>query len=192
MEKIINNLKYDNIFLKTDKNSVHSYISYYEKLFKKIRYDNLNILEVGVSRGGSIRLWSKYFENSNIYGIDIFPKKTHEIVYKKLANFGKNITIYKNNAYSLNVIEKLFSNIKFDIIIDDGPHTKISQEFFAENYIKLLNPNGILIIEDIENIDYINDIINKIPKEIKYEYTVYDLRDNKNRFDDIFLYIKRC
>ena len=146
MEKIINNLKYDNIFLKTDKNSVHSYISYYEKLFKKIRYDNLNILEVGVSRGGSIRLWSKYFENSNIYGIDIFPKKTHEIVYKKLANFGKNITIYKNNAYSLNVIEKLFSNIKFDIIIDDGPHTKISQEFFAENYIKLLNPNGILII----------------------------------------------
>ncbi len=28
-------------------------------------------------------------------------------------------------------------------------------------------------------------------KDIKYEYAVYDLRDNKNRFDDIFLYIKK-
>ncbi len=49
--------------------------------------------------------------------------------------------------------------------------------------------NGIVIIEDIPEYEWIQEILNEIPKDIKYKYTIYDLREKKNRYDDIMLVI---
>lgn len=49
----------------------------------------------------------------------------------------------------------------FDIIIDDGPHTYLSNILFYKNSINKLNKNGIYIIEDI-NLDFIDKLCEEI------------------------------
>ena len=113
----------------TDKNTCHSYINTYEHLFSSKKYENNNILEIGVGEpkenkenGGSIKLWHDYFQTSTIYGLDI-----HDI--SKINDSIKNkdrIKLFTSvNAYDTTFIKSAFvdNNIKFDILIDDGPHT---------------------------------------------------------------------
>jgi hypothetical protein len=55
----------------TDKNCLHSYVDHvYEDLFREIRHSANNILEIGVSGGGSLFMWREYFPNAVITGID--------------------------------------------------------------------------------------------------------------------------
>ena len=59
----------------TDKGTRHSYIPIYEELFpSENRKDIKNVLEIGIAWGGSIKLWSDYFPNAKICGIDIEKK----------------------------------------------------------------------------------------------------------------------
>ena len=51
------------------------YFEIYEKYFSKCRGQKLNILEIGVSQGGSLQLWKEYFgDAANIFAIDINPE----------------------------------------------------------------------------------------------------------------------
>ena len=61
--------------------------------------------------------------------------------------------------------------------------------FVAKEYSKILTPGGLLIIEDIQNYDWINDIVNSFPNTINRN-TIIDLRKNKNRYDDILIIAK--
>ena len=58
----------------TDKCSeIHDYCVKYEKYLPFKRYEELNILEIGVLDGKSLRTWKEYYYRSNILGIDINP-----------------------------------------------------------------------------------------------------------------------
>ena len=62
----------------------HGFLEIYENYFEKLRNNELNILEIGVENGDSLRVWSNYFVNSKICGIDIVKKK---ISLSKIANY---------------------------------------------------------------------------------------------------------
>ena len=54
---------------RTDKNTYHSYLGVYQKLFSPKRTTAKNVLEIGVGwveneNGGSIKLWRDYFLSS--------------------------------------------------------------------------------------------------------------------------------
>jgi SAM-dependent methyltransferase len=165
-------------FLGTDKNTDHSYIShFYEEEFAKYKDLHINILEIGMGTGGSLFLWKKFFRNSKIYGIDI-QDKIH-LRYKD-----KDITYFFEDAYTEDIVQKLPN---FDIIIEDGPHTFESQKFVLENYIKKLNKNGILIIEDIYPEERIQQLKSILKSEDRSKLEILDLRNVKNRFDDILM-----
>ena len=181
----------------TDKNTCHSYINTYEHLFSSKKYENNNILEIGIGEpkenketGGSIKLWHDYFQTSTIYGLDI-----HDI--SKINDSIKNkdrIKLFTSvNAYDTTFIKSAFvdNNIKFDILIDDGPHTLDSMIFFVTHYLPLLNDTGILVIEDIPDIKWINILIQHVPEEHRRFIQVADLRRVKNRWDDIMLIINK-
>ena len=40
---------------------MHGYAEIYKSYFDKIKNDKLNILEIGVANGSSIKVWSYYF-----------------------------------------------------------------------------------------------------------------------------------
>jgi len=170
---------------RTDKDTLHSYLETYEKLFKDKRLTSTEIMEIGVSNGGSIKLWNDYFENASIYGLDIMDMRDN---IQDIKDYPR-IKLYLNiNAYNINT--QLF-NKKFDIIIDDGDHQLSNQIIFIKNYLPILEEDGLLIIEDIQRIEDIQILTNETPEEYKKYIEVYDLRENKNRYDDILFVINK-
>ena len=84
----------------------------------------------------------------------------------------------------------LDNNIKFDIIIDDGPHTLESMIYIIKNYTQLLNNNGILIIEDVQAIEWCETLYNNVePSLQKFSYNI-DRRHIKGTLDDILFIVE--
>jgi hypothetical protein len=82
-----------------------------------------------------------------------------------------------------------FKSTNFDILIDDGPHTFDTVVKFIELYLPLLSKNGIFIIEDIQDWSWIDNLIQIVPDHYKQYIKVADLRNIKNRYDDILFII---
>lgn len=175
--KIISDLN-----LETDKDSCHSYAEIYDDLFKDLFDKKINLLEIGFDRGGSAQLWCNAFPNAKILSMDIDISK-HT---KDALNSFKNFSLKKIDAYSKEAVDSLEE--KFDIIIDDGPHTLESFFSLIKLYLPKLKKEGLLLIEDVQSHDWISQIIEKVP--FNYEVKVYDLREKKNRYDDILILIK--
>lgn len=176
-------LKQKIVGLSTDKDTVHSYLETYESLFRKIKLSAKAILEIGIYEGGSIRLWKEYFSNARIYGVDITTK-----LFNLQQLDSSNIHLMNENAYTLEFVQYLKDrNYKFDVIIDDGPHTLESMTFIAKHYPSLLTKNGILIIEDIQFISWVDTIIPAFPEEMQEYLRVIDLRTVKHRYDDVLI-----
>ena len=169
---------------RTDKNTSHSYLETYETLFS-CRKDSKNILEIGIQDGGSIKLWYDYFTNADIYGVDIMNETKVWDEIKK-----DRIKLYTStNGYSKNFVDNL--KVKFDVIIDDGPHTLQSMIDCINLYSNLLTEKGILIIEDVSDIKWLDILKNTVPDNLKNYVKTYDLRSNKGRWDDILFVIDK-
>ena len=54
---------------KTDK-PWHRYTRVYYEIMKDFRYDPVDIFEIGIYFGASIKMWEEFFPNGKIYGID--------------------------------------------------------------------------------------------------------------------------
>ena len=192
MSFIILNNKYNKV-LYTDKNTIHSYLQLYETLLEPIKDTAKNILEIGIgdfgpTNGGSLLLWRKYFTNATIHGIDILPlnRVSDELIQDK------SIKLYcETDAYNKSFVSNNLNNIQFDFLLDDGPHSLESQEKFVELYSPLISENGILIIEDVQDINWLEKLKNKTPEHLKQYIKTYDLRKNKGRYDDIVFTIDK-
>jgi 2-polyprenyl-3-methyl-5-hydroxy-6-metoxy-1,4-benzoquinol methylase len=149
---------------KSDKELYHQYIShFYDEKFEKFKDKEISILEIGIQYGNSLKLWDEYFTNGKIYAIDIKEYYIH--------SYSSKVNTIIGNAYSHQIISFFKDRgILFDIIIDDGPHTVQTQDFFLQNYPSLLKPNqSMIILEDIytNNFAFLRD---------KYsDYSVVDL-----------------
>jgi len=164
----------------TDKDTLHSYLDTYENLFKNKRDSVSKVLEIGIARGGSLKLWRDYFKNAEIYGIDICDRNLQD---------GDRIThLFNINASLFNTD---YFQDKIDIIVDDGSHSLNDQCTFIEKYHSLLKDDGIMIIEDVQDIEHIEIFKNITPDYLKPYIEVYDLRKNIGRYDDILFVINR-
>ena len=159
--------------LHTDKNTAHSYLCPYEVLFWKHQKTAKNVLEIGVDRGGSLTLWSQYFENAHIHGIDQLSP---------LLPSDPRIHLYIQDAYASSPVLP-----KMDVIIEDGSHRKEDMMKAIELYLPLLNDGGIFVVEDIPDIEWVDDLRKCVPEG--YECQHFDWRLNKGRHDDIVLVI---
>ena len=172
----------------TDKNTTHSYLDLYERLLNSKKTSASNVLEIGIYKGGSIKLWHDYFKNANVYGLDIAN-------VNQIPPFLKNNSRIKicpsTDAYNTNTIN-ILKSVKFDMVLDDGPHTLNSMIVFVSEYSQMLANDGILILEDVQSIDWINHLKNATPEHLKTCVEVYDLRHIKGRYDDIVYVINKA
>jgi len=178
----------------TDKNTTHSYFDLYNKLFAPIRNEAKNILEIGIGNfdiknGGSILLWKMYFQNATIHAAD---KLSEDRVFDIILKDEKIKTYCNSDAYNIDFVKPFNeNNILFDVIIDDGTHTLESQCKCIEIYSKLLTSNGILVIEDVQDISWIEKLKQITPYHLQKYIHIYDLRHIKNRYDDILFVINK-
>ena len=173
----------------TDKNTTHSYLPIYEKLFSNKKYSAKNILEVGVAFGGGMKLWKDYFINAKIYGIDVCTKDQviDEVKNSSRAQLHSETDAYNSDFfYNFSLLTK---DSKFDIILDDGSHVLEDMKKFIKLYTQLLKEDGILVIEDIQNIEWLDILKNETPDGLKPYIEMYDLRHIKGRYDDIIFVI---
>ena len=183
LEEIVNNSR-------TDKNTTHSYLSLYQKLLISKKETAKNVLEVGISQGGSIKLWSDFFTNANVYGLDTMNIAN---VWEDIKNNEKIILHTSTDAYNTDFFITYFlnKNIKCDFMLDDGPHSLESMKQFIKLYSQIMTNDGILIIEDIQSWHWIDILKNEVPENLKQFVKIYDLRQNKNRYDDIVFTIDK-
>jgi hypothetical protein len=173
---------------RTDKDTTHSYLDLYDNLLIKKKESALNVLEIGICYGGSIKLWNDYFTNANVYALDIMHINN---VWDNIKNNEKIILHTSINAYDISFFKSTFidNNIKFDFMLDDGPHTLESMIKFIILYSQIMTDDGILIIEDVQSIEWIEYLQLVTPEHLKKYIEVYDLRKNKNQYDDIVFVI---
>lgn len=120
---------------KTDKCLRHNYIqNFYEKIFNPLRNKKLNLLEIGIKNGASLRTWKEFFINAEIYGIDIDKVNVEGCHTEKC-----------NQVYC----QDIFQDIQFDIIIDDGSHNWDHQQISFDILFPRLKKGGIYLIEDL-------------------------------------------
>ena len=116
------------------------YFDIYEENFSKFKNKKITIFEIGVFRGGSLKMWNNYFGSQiNIVGIDIDPScKQYE---------DKNIKIYIGDQTDQDFLQSVLKeNDNPNIIIDDGGHTS-NQQISSFNYLyEELRPGGIYLI----------------------------------------------
>lgn len=128
----------------TDKSPAgHWYTRHYHKYCDNIKNKEMNILEIGVHNGCSMRTWKNYFINSNIYGLDILDKcKEHEEDRIKIS-----IGDCTEESFANNFFDEYCNS--FDIIIDDGSHypEQIIKSF--DIYFPKLKNGGLYFIEDL-------------------------------------------
>jgi hypothetical protein len=158
---IVLNLHNIGLKYKTDKATHHNFLNFYEKKFKDLRYDKINLLEIGFLKGNSIKTWLDYFENATIYCIDIIDVDfVHpRFKYTKISQEDENLMF-------------LFEDNYFDIIIDDGSHMTSHQIKSLQLLWCKLKIFGYYIIEDLHT--------SFIKKYIDTEITTYDFLKNKN------------
>jgi hypothetical protein len=209
-ESLLNNLSFN---YKLDKNininypNFHNYIPSYNHIFKNIRKNIKKFLEIGIGSiengqmsgvipfgyqtGNSLRCWRDYFENAQIFGIDIFY---HNIIENRIRTFQAD---QSNEEQLTKIIEEIGGDI--DIIIDDGSHNSDHQTksfLYLEKYLK---QGGIYVIEDIqphfiETIKTLSNFDVDFQNYIKNNYIVefYDTRSHFNRLDDFMVvFIKK-
>lgn len=143
----------------------HQYYKVYDLFLTQKKNRKLNILEIGVADGSSIKAWSDYFKYSKIIGVDI---KKIDLKKKKLNK--KNISIYQGSQTNEIFITKLIKKYKkFDIIIDDGSHYPRDVIKSFKMLFHALSKNGLYFVEDTQT-SY-NHYFGGNPFDLKYSNT---------------------
>jgi cephalosporin hydroxylase len=158
----------------TDKEFRHRYCSdYYDRILPCYRDNEIALLEIGTGHGGSLILWNDYFPKATIYGVDVGDMTSPAI--KQYTRINTLI----GDAYNKSFTDTLPD---FDIVIDDGPHSLNSFISFLDLYLPKVKDGGLLVIEDIPDINHIQSLIPKIG-DLKYE--VIDTREQTGLHDNI-------
>ena len=177
----------------TDKGDRKSYIDlFYEYHFSPYRHKKVSLLEIGVRHGASLRLWASYFHDAElIMGIDDGSdiSISQELPVQREWTEGGNICLKTGDAYGIAMSDK--AGRKFDIIIDDGPHSLWSQKRFIKLYAPLLREGGIMIIEDLL-MGYITCTALLCNTPLKYKACIYDFRWHKPGRDNMIYALKHA
>ena len=150
---------------KTDKNYYHSYLPLYQTLMEHKQLTAKHVLEIGIERGGSIKLWHDFFPHATIEAIDVRPMSD---MWEGILNNDRIVLHTSTDAYDFSFFHSLYNQgIKYDVLIDDGPHTLTSMITFLQLYSHLMTDDGILIIEDVQSIDWIPALADSVPEKFK-------------------------
>lgn len=174
----------DKIKYQGDYVNAHTYPVVYDKLFLPYKNREVNFLEIGLNFGGNVALVCDYFDKVHVDGIDIADTVDYDISPKLKTHF----TFHHGSFDDSSIVSKLAEK-QYDVILEDGSHQLAHQLKSIEIYLPLLKPDGVMIIEDIQDPAHISELYSKIDTDKYYCYAI-DLRYNKMRWDDLILVIE--
>ncbi len=122
-----------------------NYLEAYNQHFLSYKNKPIRLLEIGIQNGGSLEIWSQYFEQAEaLVGCDINPDCI------KLKYDDARIAVVVADA-NLDNAERdiILHSSSFDIVIDDGSHHSGDIVRTFARYFKHLNEDGLFVAEDL-------------------------------------------
>jgi hypothetical protein len=170
-------------------NKWRHYFEIYDRHFSRFRDRDITVLEIGISGGGSLELWQRYFgPKARIVGMDINPD------CKRFEKPG--IKVYIGSQADPAYLEKLAAEIgPIDILIDDGSHVFKHQLVTFRTLFKHIREDGLYVCEDLHT-SYWEEIFNggvrkpgtyiEFLKELIDELNAWFWRENVETEKDAF------
>ncbi len=121
----------------------HHYLPLYDRYLTAWRNTPVRMLEIGVSRGGSLKMWRKYFgPDAVIFGIDIDPRCA------RLNGDAGQVRIgSQDNPKFLKQVVAEMGGV--DIVLDDGSHVSAHIRASLDTLFPMLADGGLYMIEDL-------------------------------------------
>jgi SAM-dependent methyltransferase len=116
----------------------------YERYFDKFRDKNIVLFEIGVYEGESTKIFSRYFRNGTIIGVDLLPRAID------LSGF-PNVVMRQGEQSDRGLLTNLaneFAPDGIDIVIDDASHVGYLSLKTFEILFGRLKPGGLYVVED--------------------------------------------
>lgn len=127
------------------------------------RIEPKKILEIGVHRGGSMRVWENVFDPSFLVGIDT-----------EIHSDTEGLKVIK--GYSHEVFDEV-KNYLFDFIFIDGSHYYPDVKRDFETYSTLVRPGGIIGFHDVVLRDNDTCQVYKFWDEVKKDHKTITIWD---------------
>jgi tetratricopeptide (TPR) repeat protein len=126
----------------TDKSSIgHGYLRHYDRILGHLRHAPITVLEIGVFRGASLRMWARYFDQAKIVGVDINPE------CRQHADDRCDVEI--GSQADPQFLDDLGRKWQPSVIIDDGSHQADHVILTFRKLFPHLRDAGIYIVEDL-------------------------------------------
>ena len=119
-----------------------SYLHIYERYLAPLRGMPINLLELGVRNGNSLRMWREYFPSARVYGVDFDPRcKQHEDDRIEI------LIASQDDRGQLDALAQRTGG--FDVVVDDASHINHLTRASFGVLFPHLRPSGVYIIEDL-------------------------------------------
>jgi hypothetical protein len=132
------------IFYSHDGRLAHKWDHYqgiYDRHLARFRGTALKFLEIGVSHGGSLQIWRKYFgPNATIFGVDVDPRCS-------VVDNPPSISSQTDVAFLRSIVAEMGG---IDVVLDDGSHYVPHQRATFDALFPLLSAEGVYIVEDMQ------------------------------------------
>lgn len=121
----------------------HHYIPIYDRYFGRFRGTPARFLEIGVSKGGSLQMWRRYFgAEAVLYGIDINPDCARFDGQAGQVRIGSQA----DPDFLASVVAEMGG---VDVVLDDGSHRMEHVRASFQALFPRLNDGGVYMIEDL-------------------------------------------
>lgn len=129
------------IFEGTD--GIHK-LRHYLPIYQAVLTTTERMLEIGVDRGGSLRMWRQYMPDATIVGLDINPKAA------QYDDPERHIHVRIGDQTDIGFLRDVVDEFgPFDTVLDDGGHTPKQMIGSFQYLFPRLKPGGVYIVEDI-------------------------------------------
>lgn len=144
---------------RSDKGPRHRYWEVYDLLVAGRSV--VNLLEIGVFAGESLRVWQAAFPAATVHGVDT------------MAAHVPGAVVRQADAYTLDTYDGWPA---FDLIVDDGSHELADMRWVATHCPSMLAPGGTLVIEDIRRYEWVAELARCVPSHLADRVFAVDRR----------------
>ena len=119
-------------------------LRHYLPIYERFLPGAERMLEIGVDRGGSLKMWREFLPDTTIVGLDFNPKCVQ--FDDPAQRIHVRIGDQTDTSFLSSVVDELGP---FDAILDDGGHTSNQMISSFKFLFPRLKPGGVYLVEDV-------------------------------------------